>query len=56
MTGSGQQIEGSELARALKEDQLQQRQEDQAAMQREEAFVERLAAEMARQSDAPPGF
>ena len=53
MTGSEDRIESSELARALEEDQRQQRQEDEAAMRREEAFADRLATELAKGADAP---
>jgi hypothetical protein len=55
MSGSEQKIEGSEVSRALELDQHEQRQEEWAAMRREEAVADRLATQMARRFQAPEG-
>jgi hypothetical protein len=56
VTGSDEKIETSKLARALERDQQEHRQDDEAAMLREESSTERLAAELARRTDRPPAF
>ena len=55
MTGSERKIEGAELSRALEQDQHEQRQEEWAAMRREDDLADRLATQLAQRSEGPAG-
>ena len=55
MSDSEHTIEGSKMARALAQDQQEQRQEQEAAIRREEELSNRLAAQLAERSSSDLG-